>query len=100
MSRIQKLQDAVGEWADATFGPGEHNDRQVDHLIEELGEIKSDPSDELEFADGLILYIDLMRRNGHSITDIIEAAERKLNINKARKWERHENGLIKHVQGT
>lgn len=77
------------KWARETFGPGDIHDRVdglVDHIQKELVEIKSDPTDIMEWIDLIILALDGATRAGHSAGDICRALELKQQINFQREW--------------
>ena len=92
----QILQDEAGIWADATFGKRTYITGHCFHLVEEIGELYTKPKDILEFADILMLTLDAARISGFNMEQLYEAFEKKLDINKKREWEHHENGLIKY----
>lgn len=90
----------LGEWSDSVFG----DDRYFNsggsslHLQEEVKELHENPQDLLEYADCLMLIIDKARLEGFTMTDLALACERKLEINKIRKWVKVEHGYFKHVE--
>jgi len=99
MSKFQKLQNELGEWADTTFGP-RTVESLLNHLREELDEVIADPIDEHEWADCLQLLIDAYRlATGNTTEHLLDACFEKLEINKNRTWNApDENGIFKHVK--
>jgi NTP pyrophosphatase (non-canonical NTP hydrolase) len=115
MTEIQRLQTDVKEWSDKQFGPrngwgiAHHLRLETGELIEALHDIYSSPytipSDELseklkyEYADILILLIDSAAHEGIDMETLILYSQKKLEINKTRKWGNpNENGVIEHIE--
>lgn len=93
---LQELQNEVHEWANKQF-PGRQPPIAWMKFYEELGEVIRDPKDELEWADLLILILDLAALYGvHNLTD---AVLRKMEINRKRVWGTTETGVMKHIPG-
>lgn len=98
-SRIQRLQDEIGEWADATFGRHDGPDIAIAHLRKEVDELAENADDRLEYADCLMLVLDAYRKAGGSADDLITAAFQKHEINRLREWgEPDEDGVVEHVR--
>ena len=94
---LNNLQDKIGEWSDITFDKGRQQ-AMLNHLEEEVDELKKDPNDILEYADCLLLLVDSARYSGYTFSDLIEGMKKKLEINKERKWgEPNKNGSINHI---
>lgn len=89
-------------WSQETFGPGERINGLCDHIIEELEEIKKDPSDIYEWVDVIFLALDGPARQGYSPEELAAAMEEKLKINKAREWpdwqELPEDVAVNHIK--
>jgi NTP pyrophosphatase (non-canonical NTP hydrolase) len=98
-SKFQKLQDELGQWADATFGPRTPHSL-LHHLHEEVGELMEAIHDESEWADCLTLLIDSYRlATGKNTDDLLKACFEKLEINRQRTWnEPDHNGVCRHVK--
>ncbi len=83
-----KLVDDQSMWSQQTFG----NDRDrgpigaLKHLEREAKEAQQAPTDAEEYADCLLLVLDASRRSGICVYDLIQAAHRKMEINKSRQW--------------
>jgi NTP pyrophosphatase (non-canonical NTP hydrolase) len=98
-SRFQKLQNELGQWADATFG-FRTPESLLNHLIEEVGEVREALTDESEWADCLTLLIDSYRlATGHTTNDLLDACFAKIEVNKKRTWNApDENGISRHIK--
>jgi hypothetical protein len=72
------------------------------HLELEAQEAQDNPYDVIEKADCLFLVFDATRRSGATLDDLLDAADRKLAINKARQWKRNVplGQPIEHVPAT
>jgi hypothetical protein len=76
------------EWSQATFGA----DGAVGplgalrHLEKEAREAQADFTDVEEYADCLLLVLDAWRRLGGSPTELVQTAQEKMRVNRARKW--------------
>ena len=122
MERIQKLQNDVKKWSDETFGAHRTGTPIAYHLKKEIKEVidaleeyhQGTYSNEVdgiveqyflkrnrikfELADCLTLLIDIAAHEQIDMDDLLDACERKLVINKGRKWgEPDENGVIEHI---
>lgn len=69
-----------------TFGPGERTQGLIDHIIKELDEIESDPTDLSEWIDVVILALDGAWRIGATPEDIVAALVAKQTKNESRNW--------------
>ena len=110
MERIQRLQDNIAEWSDASFGTDDRTIGILNHLKEEIEEVveaknnyEEDPTGILqarmasEFADCLILILDAARKSDLDTTLLLQAAEHKMQINRNREWKpANEQGYHKH----
>ncbi len=72
-------------WSLRTFGP-DHLEGVLDHIEEELEEIKAQPDDLFEWVDLIFLAMDGAWRTGYSPIDIASAMVQKQQINMNRKW--------------
>lgn len=120
---IQRLQDRIKEWSDGTFGLHRlgtpiihHLKAETDELIEALnllhqGVYANDDNNGLkslrekkdqvlmEFADCFMLLIDAAAHEQITIDMLSEAADRKLEINKQRKWGKpNDLGYFEHIK--
>ena len=81
---IDELALDIHEWANSTFPDRTHANtfsKLVFHEIPEL--FQSGGSDPLEYADILILLLDLAKMKGINIG---AAIDEKMNINRSRQW--------------
>lgn len=91
---------AMGIWADATF-PREGVAQKLEHLSEELTELRSDPCDLEEWADCFSLLFDAARKHKLSPEQITLSIRDKFEKNKLRKWDDGgQNGVYHHVKET
>lgn len=110
MERIQRLQNNIAEWSDATFGADDRTIGILNHLKEEVEEVieaKNEYEEKLdgvsqqkmasEFADCLILILDAARKSDLNTDLLMQAAEYKMSINRKREWKpANEQGYHKH----
>ncbi len=114
MEELQKLMDDIAVFSDKTF-PGQRNPGILHHLKEEVEEairaIEDQKSLSLnmipkelayavedEYADMLLLLLDSARSQGMDAEYLLEIAQRKMEINKKRKWGKPDkNGVIRHI---
>ena len=105
MKTLTELQHEIGAWGDATFPKSNertvlaHFEEEVAEFLQEVrhGESVGAVLDEL--ADCFILLIQFAHKSGF---DLAAAAERKMAINRARKWniKAEPAGHFKHVEIT
>jgi len=89
-----KLSDLVrdqAEWSRKTFGADHERGPlgALKHLEKEAKEAQQAPDKESfaeEMADCLLLVLDASRRGGVKVMQLIEAAQAKMEKNKARQW--------------
>lgn len=93
---LTELQGEIVEWADHDIGPCRtYRDAITKLVMEELPELLLDPESALEWADVMILVMDLAHL---AKIDMADAVREKLNINRNREWNRDERtGLFHHV---
>jgi len=73
-------------FSQCTFGPGERTEGVLAHIAKEAAEVCSNPDDVFEWVDIILLAIDGALRRGFSAYSIVLALQKKLDINKARRW--------------
>lgn len=64
-------------------------------LFEEIGEIAADPADSMEYADVLIVLVDLAAQHNISGDELIERVKQKMAINRDRHWQINGLGVMK-----
>jgi hypothetical protein len=85
-------------WSQETFGadtirgpigPARHLRKEADEIVTALE--KGGPRTEereYEYADAFLLLLDVIRRDGLNFADLVRITQRKLWINKRRKWSK------------
>lgn len=110
MDRIQRLQNNIAEWSDASFGKTDRTIGILNHLKEEVEEVieaknnyEEDPTGlaqhrmASEFADCLILILDAARKSDLNTDLLLQASEYKMTINRNREWgDPNKQGYHKH----
>jgi len=111
MERVQRLQNNIAEWSDASFGVEDRTVGILNHLRDELEEVleakaryEEEPTGinqhrlATEFADCLILLLDAARKSELNTDLLLQAAEYKMKINREREWNpANEQGYHTHV---
>jgi hypothetical protein len=89
----QELQDAIARWSTAAFGSEQDLDALIDHMQEELEELRQDKYDPENRADPAILFLMFNHLVGGTVRDLIQAARAKHNINVTERiWEPQPTG--------
>lgn len=92
---IRSFQRQVTEWADRLF-PNRTPDEIVRKMQEETAELLKDKIDAGEYADVLILVLDLASQHG---IDVEKAVSDKMAINESRQWYWDAyTGVMRHVK--
>ena len=80
--------NAQAHWSRSVFGTDEERGPEgpLKHLAKEVQETLANPADIMEYADLLFLVFDSARRAGFTYCELRAAVDRKLEINKSRKW--------------
>ncbi|MDD5353524.1 MAG: DUF550 domain-containing protein [Candidatus Omnitrophica bacterium] len=86
------------KWSEKTFGPGNNTEGLCKHIEKELEEIKQAPHDPMEYADVMILLLDMMWRNNVKVDDFVRALADKQEINLKRKWHLENMGTGKPIE--
>lgn len=89
------------EWSRATFGSDTERGPQgpLKHLAKEVQECLADPSDLMEFVDMQLLIFDAARRAGFTFEQLVKGCWEKLEVNKARKWQKPTTDeAVEHVR--
>lgn len=74
------------KWSEETFGPGQRTEGVLDHIKEEVEEVRAAPLDISEWVDVMILAMDGAMRAGFSPHEIALALDAKQTKNEGRKW--------------
>lgn len=92
MKSFEQIHAEYLQWVAATF-PGETVEEQLKHLREEFTELGNDLTVADEYADVFMLLSCIAANNG---IDLLKAFRDKLEVNKARAWEKTDCGF-RHV---
>lgn len=98
---LSSLAKDQSEWSQATFGTDAERGPlgALRHLEKEAVETQAAPNDIEEYADCFLLILDAARRAGISPLQLIEAAQRKMVINRQRTWPRPvDDQPVEHVR--
>jgi NTP pyrophosphatase (non-canonical NTP hydrolase) len=101
---IEKHQfDSITAWQNKTFGDTTVLSRAY-HLMEEATELKdalknNDENIKLELADFFILLFGIANSLKYSFDDVKKFIDKKMDINKSRKWGKPKyNGVVNHIK--
>jgi NTP pyrophosphatase (non-canonical NTP hydrolase) len=101
---IEELENERWVWSLKTF-PEATATSSLMKLIDELNEVrdaiakrKSQAEIAEEYADLIMCAFDSAARQGILIGDLRDAFEKKLSINKERKWEKNANNTYSHIR--
>lgn len=99
MNIIQFLRNQI-EWSGNVFGFGMRTEGILKHIAKEIEEVRKEPADLMEWVDIAILAFDGAWRSGHNPEAIAAALQKKLEINKNRKWNvpDSENEAVEHIK--
>jgi len=124
MNRLQSLQDNIKQWSDNTFGNHRtgkpiayHLKKEIDEVIDAIDVLRGAGNDKealwrerygdirkaqtrvkFELADCLTLLLDIAAHEHINVSELLDASEEKLEINKKRNWgEPDENGVVEHI---
>ena len=105
LDEIQKFMDKNREWTDKTF-PGQSVINVLDHLRAEANELQDaitngEPPENIlfEYADVYLLLLNSISKQGLALRDVHNAAIKKMDINRSRKWVINSEGYSQHVDG-
>lgn len=92
---ISIIQHEVGSWADEVH-PNRTPEEALRKLLEhEIPEIIAKPDDPKEYADAVILILDIGYLRGF---DVLTAVMNKMEINRRRAWKIGSDGLLQHTE--
>lgn len=95
MTTIREAQNKVTAWLVDVF-PDRTQAGTFVKFFSEIGEMTNSPKDAHEYADVLILLVDLAEQNG---VDLESAFEEKMLINMGREWKHNtELGIMSHIK--
>ena len=90
------LQLRLVEWAKKTFGDQIHQRGTWSKLKEEVDELGEDFEDIEEYADVMILFVQVAAYSGYSMNDVFNAARKKFLKNQNRTWKKSGDGFFQH----
>lgn len=73
-------------WSKQTFGPGPRAEGVLDHISNEMEEVRENPTDLEEWIDLVMLSLDGAWRSGAEPTEIADCLMMKLKKNQKREW--------------
>jgi hypothetical protein len=77
----QALQDSIAEWSEAKFGSQQDLNDIIDHLFEELVELRRGKYAPENRADPMILLLMYNHLVGGTVADLFQACQAKHHIN-------------------
>lgn len=94
MNNWNLLQERIGEWSD------ERNtdlEGLINHLIEEIKDLKERPYNIMDYADVAILFMSSLRKAAYTMDELYQAIEAKHRINESRIWlDPDEDGVTRY----
>jgi NTP pyrophosphatase (non-canonical NTP hydrolase) len=89
------IQHRISQWSEETF-PNQTTSAKIDHLADEVQEVRENPNDGEELADCAILLFNLAERAG---VNLMMEVENKFAKNRKRTWGvPDERGVVKHIE--
>jgi len=94
--RIHELSDVIKTWADEVYPDRTPESALIKLVMEEIPELLNGGLDSSgEWADLLILVVDAAHLRG---IDVVDAAFKKMEINKSRNWFINpKTGVMRHI---
>lgn len=97
-SMFSALQSRIHAFQLSRF-PGQSLAGKIKHLKKEADEVLADPADVIEHADCLILILGIAKLSGHTVEELLAAANAKMTINEARDWHPPDHdGVYRHKE--
>ena len=85
-------------WSDSVWGEGRSPAGAINHLAQEVDELRSSPQNIMEHVDVIMLAMESLRLAGFDVAELVDAAAKKLEINKQREWGPvDDDGVSQHV---
>lgn len=81
---VQALQREIAEWADEVFPDRTAHDALCKLMLEEIPEFAMNQDDPGEYADLVILILDIAHLRG---IDVAKAVHEKMDVNRKRNWK-------------
>lgn len=92
------------QWTSTTFPKGTsigallHAEREIKEVRDDIFLGMSFDKKREEYADVLGCIFDSMNREGITVENVIEAWDKKLQVNKSRKWKDNGDGSYSHIK--
>lgn len=94
-----ETQQSINQWQRETFGPQDRLGPIEEKLQDELYELAVTDPDDTKYAEELAdLQIVLYQLAGAAEVDLVAAVDRKMLINRARKWDVRGDGTAQHIK--
>ena len=100
-TKLDALVQDQSRWSQATFGTDQERGPlgALRHLEREAREAQEAPTNQDEYADCFLLILDAARRAGMTPLQLVEAAQRKMAVNRSRTWPRPvDDQPVEHVR--
>lgn len=95
---FDKIYEQHTTWSVDTFGKRNDPTGPINHLIEEVNELKESPYDETEYADCFLLLLGAWFETGRPAEELLQAAADKIEVNRNRKWGPvNKHGVSSHI---
>ena len=91
---LRDITKNIVEWCNEVY-PERNHELILKKLEEEFQELRDKPLDAWEMADIMIILFDLCDELGFDVAKIVD---KKMQINKARRWQVTDQGILKHVK--
>jgi hypothetical protein len=96
MSTLDRLAADVAAFRADHF-PDQGIEAAAQKVFNEAWELRCNPGDDEEAADVLITLLSLQAAKGKTAADLVAAAEAKMAVNRARKWQILDDGTAQHI---
>ena len=100
-TKLDALVQDQSRWSQATFGTDQERGPlgALRHLEREAREAQEAPTNQDEYADCFLLILDAARRAGMTPLQLVEAAQRKMAVNRSRTWPRPvDDQPVEHIR--
>ena len=90
---LRIMQRLIVQWANNAM-PNRTPSNALLKMTEETAELIRDPTDPEEYADILVMLVDLAAM--HGVHDLGEAVRKKMKVNANRTWSQTSTGIMRH----
>lgn len=98
---MRETQESIGAWVEQTFGPGtakRHATRVGEEVVELIQVLFNEPGSEKAAAEAADVLIVLYAVASSLGVDLHEEVDKKMQINRGRKWRIDGDGCGYHVK--